>query len=55
MDVTLLYNGYNLQRRQMFTLSRKPFIIQLDIISKAKCKSTGLILSATNNSRPFRG
>lgn len=55
MDVTLLYNGYNLQRRQMFNLSRKSLIIQPDTISKAKCKSIGLILSTMNNSHPFQG
>lgn len=55
MDVTLLYNGYNLQRRQMFTLSRKPLLIQPGTISKAKCKSTGRTLSNTNSSPPSRG
>lgn len=50
MDVTLLYNGYNLQRRQMFTLSRTILLIQRGITSKARWKSTGLIPYNTNNS-----
>jgi hypothetical protein len=36
MDVTLLYNGYNIQRRKMYTLSRTTLPTQPATISKVK-------------------
>lgn len=53
MDVTLLYNGYNLQRKKMFVSSRTSLPTQPATPSTTSSTPTGPTPTVTTNSPPL--